>query len=292
MRLVLGIDGGGTNCRAALATMAGVVIGRGAGGPANIMTDLEGTRDSVIEAARNAFSDAGADFAGAAETGAVLGLAGANVADLGDRLAAMLPFRESACESDALIALHGALGEHDGAIAIIGTGSVFMVRHGGQSRAIGGWGFALSDLGSGARLGRELLEESLLAHDGIRTGTGLTRAVLERFDNDPRNVVRFAAGARPRDYGQFAPLVFEHAPVGDVTAERLLSRSVRQIEEALAALGLRDADRLCLLGGLAKQIAPRLSAPFKAFLAEPLADALGGAVALAVERYGETAVAR
>ncbi|TIU60191.1 MAG: N-acetylglucosamine kinase, partial [Mesorhizobium sp.] len=40
MKFVLGIDGGGTSCRAALATVDGVVVGRAKSGAANIRTDL------------------------------------------------------------------------------------------------------------------------------------------------------------------------------------------------------------------------------------------------------------
>ena len=39
--LLLGVDGGGTRCRARLATPAGDVLGEGAGGPANIRFGLE-----------------------------------------------------------------------------------------------------------------------------------------------------------------------------------------------------------------------------------------------------------
>ena len=52
MSLVLGIDGGGTGCRAALATPAGEIVGRGKSGPANIRTDLTAARENIVDAAR------------------------------------------------------------------------------------------------------------------------------------------------------------------------------------------------------------------------------------------------
>ncbi len=285
MKWVLGIDGGGTQCRAGLATAAGEIVGRGHSGAANVMTDLDGTCASIVEAARAAFEAAGQepDFG---RTGAVLGLAGANVADVERRLAAQLPFAESRVESDALIALEGALGDHDGAIAIIGTGSAFMARHGETIRSIGGWGFRLGDLGGGARLGRQLLEETLLAHDHIRPQTALTTAVLARFEADPRRMVTFAAAASPRDFGAFVPIVFDYADQGDPLAERLLEEVSSHVETALAALDLHPTDRLCLLGGLADRIAARLGEPFAAMLRAPIADALGGAVTMAARRFG------
>ena len=149
MDLVLGIDGGGTGCRAALAAASGRVLGRGSGGPANIHTDLEGARRNILQAVERAFADAGRGPELIASTDAVLGLAGANVGDYGKRLTAMLPFRRSVVESDAEVSLEGALGNCDGAIAALGTGSVFLSRIAGRRRRIGGWGFMVGDLGSG-----------------------------------------------------------------------------------------------------------------------------------------------
>ena len=46
-----------------------------------------------------------------------------------------------------------------------------------------------------------------------------------------------------------------------------------------------------LLGGLAPLYAPRLSARYRAMLKAPLQDALGGAVSIAVRRFGKTETA-
>ena len=124
MGLVIGVDGGGSGCRAALATLSGHVLGQGHGGPANIRTDLEGSRKNILQAVEQAFAEAGREKALIASTDAVLGLAGANVGDYRTRLIAMLPFRRCVIESDAEVSLEGALGSHDGAIAAPGTGSV------------------------------------------------------------------------------------------------------------------------------------------------------------------------
>lgn len=285
MNLVLGIDGGGTSCRAALATASGDIIGHGKSGPANIMTDLEGARQNIVEAARLAFVDAGQDPGLIPQTDAVLGLAGTNVGGYKQRLEAILPFRRSLVESDAVIALNGALGDHDGAIAIIGTGSIFMARKGGLMQTIGGWGFLLGDLGGGARIGRDLLQETLLAHDDIRPGSALTRTVMERFGGDPREIVKFAAAARPADFGSFAPMVFDHAARNDAAALRVLSRAVGDIEEALDALQLSPDQILCLLGGLSGLVSAYLPARYKAMLRPPLRDALGGAVTMAARLF-------
>ena len=169
----------------------------GKSGPANIRTDLSGARRNIVEAARLAFADAGADPELIPETAAVLGLAGSNVGTYAQQLEAILPFRAARVETDALIALEGAVGSGDGAIAVLGTGTAYMVRKGGVTRAIGGWGFQVGDQGSGARIGRDLLEMTLLAHDGIGAASPLTAEMMEVFRDDPQMLVEFTTNASP-----------------------------------------------------------------------------------------------
>ncbi|TIO77708.1 MAG: N-acetylglucosamine kinase [Mesorhizobium sp.] len=285
MKFVLGIDGGGTSCRAALATVDGVVVGRAKSGAANIRTDLTGARANIVDAARQAFLAAGQDPELIPETPAILGLAGANVGTYRQQLEAILPFSKSRVETDAEIALEGAVGSGDGAMAILGTGTAYMARKAGKSRAIGGWGFQVGDQGSGARIGRDLLEQTLLAYDGIRPSSPLTDAMLAVFRNNPEDVVEFTTNAKPGDFGGFAPKVFEHAAKGDLVANWILDKAVADVEASLGALDLADNAPLCLLGGLAPLYATRLSARYQALLKAPLDDALGGAVQMAVRIF-------
>lgn len=288
---LFGIDGGGTGCRAAVADLAGRIVGRGKSGAANIMTDPDRALDNILAAAHAACDDAGLPPATITESSAVLGLAGANIGDFGARIQARLPFREADIESDALTALHGALGEGDGAVAIIGTGSVFIARQADEIRTAGGWGFMIGDLASGARLGRALLEETLLAHDGVHEGSQLTREVLERFEGNPQKLVEFAAKAKPGEFAAFASLAFDHAARGDPAGRSLVESGVRSIEEALDAIMPPGCERLSLLGGLAGRYRDNLGARYHAALHDPLGDALDGAVALAGQRFRRTEAA-
>ncbi|UVK55804.1 N-acetylglucosamine kinase [Mesorhizobium sp. AR02] len=291
MKFVLGIDGGGTSCRAALATVDGAVVGRAKSGAANIRTDLTGARSNIVDAARQAFIAAGQDPELIPQTPAILGLAGANVGTYRQQLEAILPFSISRVETDAEIALEGAVGSGDGAMAILGTGTAYMARRNGTSRAIGGWGFQVGDQGSGARIGRDLLEQTLLAHDGVRARSPLTDAMMATFRNNPEDVVEFTTNAKPGDFGGFAPKVFEHAEKGDAVANWIVDKAVSDVEASLGALGLPDDAPLCLLGGLAPLYAPRLSARYQALLTPPLDDALGGAVQMAARLFAKPAEA-
>jgi glucosamine kinase len=282
---LIAIDGGGTGCRALVAGLDGSVLGRGVSGSANVMTDPEGTCRSIVEAAEAACADAGLSPDVIARSAAFLGLAGANVSRSGERLKAILPFRDCRVVTDSVIALEGALGDADGVMAILGTGSVFVARSGDVIRSIGGWGFILSDLASGARLGQALLQETLLAYDGIHSGSPLTNAVLDRFGNEPGKLVEFAKKASPRDFGSFAPLAFTFADKQDAVAARLLSDAIGSIGEALDAVMPPNCERICLLGGLATLYAKRLDSRFQRLIRPALGDALQGALALARKHF-------
>ncbi len=285
MTYLLGIDGGGTGCRAALADMSGQVLGTGKSGSANIMTDMNTARLNILDATEAALADARIDHSVIPSLSAVLGLAGANVGSNAAQLQAMLPFRNSLVYSDGVIALQGALGNHDGTVVILGTGSAYVTRVGSDIRFAGGWGFNVSDLGGGARLGRDLLEETLLAYDKFHPSSPLTEAIMERFGGNPHRIVQFAHSARPSDYGSFAPMVFEYASKDDDVALALLRKTISQIEEGLDGITAGNPTRLSLLGGLGALYGPLLSPRYQAQLQTPLNDALTGAVQLAAQNF-------
>lgn len=287
---ILGIDGGGTSCRAAVARPDGFILGRGKSGAANILTDPNNAIISITEAAKAAYRDAGLDEADVNGASAFLGVAGTNVGDLTRYVHDRLPFRHTAIDSDGLIALQGAIGDEDGAVAILGTGSIYMGRRDGTIRYIGGWGFTVGDLGGGARLGHALLQEALLAFDGVHPRSPVTNAVIDEFKNDPRGIVEFARLSKPGDFGRFAPLLFDHARQGDAQAIAIVKTGAAAVNESLdAIMAIAGAPRLCLLGGLAPLYPQWLSEKHRLILVEAEADALTGAVALAAKGYKERA---
>lgn len=283
--LVLGIDGGGSTCRAALADPSGRIIGRGTSGPANILTDPEEAVLHIGEAAREAFSAAGTDPALVSSTPCYLGLAGSTVPRAVDAVVQRLPFQESVVESDGLIALEGALGDMDGSIAILGTGTIYFLKTGSQVETVGGWGFVIGDLGSGARIGQAAMQESILAEDGIRNRTPLTDSLIGAF-GEVSALVDFARNAAPADFARFAPSIFERADTGDATALRVIRQAAHHVDEALDRLfDLGGPLPLCLLGGLAPSYRRWVSERHRVRLREPAADAVSGAVSLAIRHF-------
>lgn len=285
MDLVLGFDGGGTSCRAAVADRSGRILGRGASGPANTTTDPEGAIVHIVEAAHAALKDASLPSSAVGRVPAFLGLAGHNIEAGKYGIEKRLPFPGCVIEDDAGIALQGALGDAEGIVAVLGTGSVYLGRNGGEIRRVGGWGFMVGDLGSGARLGRALLQDTLLAYDNIMPRSPLTRRVMSEFDFDPARLVQSAQSEKPGGFGRFAPLVFEYAEKGDVVAMNLVRGAVAHVDAALAAITWPGCSRLALLGGLARFYATRIDEQFRAILKAPEGDALDGAVQLALRHF-------
>jgi glucosamine kinase len=286
MSYLIGIDGGGTSCRAVIAKPDGSRLGEGRAGPANIVTDVQDALRNIESASGQAAKQAGLSRAELEESSAVLGLAGANIASRGAVFEQQLRFLQSRVVSDARIALAGALGDNDGAVAIVGTGSVFIAQHRGAIRSIGGWGFAVGDFCSGARLGRTLLQEVLLAHDKVRPRSALTDAVMNRFSGSPDELVEYAQSAKPREFGIFAPLLFDAAYADDPIAAQIVDLALEQLEENLRVLIDRDNLPFCLLGGLASIYSSRLKSKLKKRELEPKGNALQGAVTMAVNAFG------
>lgn len=280
MGFFLGIDGGGTGCRAAVADASGRVLGEGAAGPANIASDLAGARDNILAAATQALTRAVGAGAVAAELPALsagLGLAGANAAGKAEALRRALPFARIKLETDAIAAVKGALGDRDGIVAALGTGSVFAAQVGGRIRQVGGWGLVLGDEGSGAWLGREVLRQALLAADGFRAGTPLLDAVLQSHGG-AEGVIAFSLAARPADFARLAPEVLA---ADDPIAHELIAIATADVARAIHLLQHDPPLPVTFIGGLGPSYAARLGNRWEIRPAQ--GSALDGALILARE---------
>ena len=285
MGILIGIDGGGTGCRAIIADANGNLLGSGASGAANIMTNFDGARQNIILACQQAIKSAGLEQEEISSARAYLGLAGANIGDYATRMIEALPFQQCHIDTDAMISLQGAIGDDDGVVAIIGTGSVFIYRVNDKAHTVGGWGFMVGDLGSGSRLGRSLLQETLLSFDGIQNGSGLTDYVLAQFEHDPQTIVEYAHTAKPGEFGKFAPAIFEFSVKNDTIAKSIVNNAVRDIEETLDVILTGGKQKFCLLGGLGGIYAGLLDDRFKNRISQPKGNAADGALALCRKKY-------
>ena len=282
MGFYLGIDAGGTHTRARLVSGDGEVVGTGEAGPANTPDGLEGALQAIEDAYAQAIAVAGL---GDAETGAIragLGIAGLNRRGFLPGLKEHeFPFHWTRLASDAAIAQLGAHGGGDGAVVIVGTGSIGFARVGSEVFTIGGYGFPVSDEGSGAELGLRAVRRALWARDGRIAHSALTEQVLEHFHGSAGEIVDWTGRARPADYAEFAPLVMDLAEQGDPVAEQIVQESASRLDRLIRVLLDRGAEHCCLMGGVAARMRDWLAVSIRERLRDPIGDALDGAILLA-----------
>lgn len=280
--LFLGIDAGGTKCRARLCDAEGVLLGEGSGGPANVRLDPGQVWTSVFTATREALSAARLDETSFNRIHVGMGAAGAGQASSLDRfMSRPHPFASMKVETDAHTAWLGAFAGADGAILIVGTGSCGYGSVAGQRHYVGGWGYEISDEGSGAAIGRDALRHAIWAHDGRISATPLSEALLSEFSGDPEVLIDWVGKARGSDYARLAPLVLEHADRRDALGLALVERASADLARIAIRLLNLGAPALCLFGGLSAPLRPWLPPPVQAAITRPAGDALDGAILLA-----------
>ena len=278
----LGVDGGGTRCRARIEDENGRVLGEASSGPATTRIGIERAWRSILEAAEAAAAQANLGVADLARMHAAIGLAGigrrgaeAGLGKIGH------PFASRVFISDGVAACLGAHSGADGAIVVAGTGSVGVGLIGGREIRIAGYGFPVSDEGSGADIGLQVVRLALRAADRRFELTPLLSEVLAAFDSDPYQAVAWSEEARATDYAAFAPIVVRHANEGDPVGRRIVERAADAIGDLLDLFLARGIERLSLVGGLAEAITPWLTPDLRARLKRPDADAAAGALLVA-----------
>jgi len=278
---LIGVDGGGTGCRAVIGTRADGILGRATGGRANATTDIKKAINSVRDAIAAAAAMAGLPIEALRDATAHVGLAGVLTDNIASEVAAGLPINICTVTDDCPTTIAGALNGADGYVAAIGTGSFIGTSKNGMARHIGGYGFRLSDQASGAWLGRGAITQALLCHDGLAPHSDLTKDLMKRFGSAPARLVEFAQTARPGDFGTFAPDIMQAAKSGDIHGRTIVEIGAGYIADGLSALGFAKGDMLCLMGGLGPHYQDFLPTALIGNIIAPKASAVDGAFHLA-----------
>lgn len=263
MRLVLGIDGGGTKTTALVMNEQGTVLSTGHSGPSNYDDiGLETTKKNLAMAVANA--RARANLPEKPFDAAFLGMAG--VVSKTDRqlitqLAHDLNLATDACikvDHDCRIALAGGLSGRPGIVLIAGTGSSCYGRTAdGRHWRTGGWGSLISDEGSGFWLGRSALIAVARDLDRRSTATVLTKPLLDYLGiAEPEQLLHriYVQGLSRQEIAALAPMVLEAASNSDPVAIDLIKTGCRELAICVRAvrdqLGFGASTELVLAGGL------------------------------------------
>lgn len=280
--LFAGVDGGGTHCRVRLRDASGRLLGQAEGGPGNIRLGLNLVWTNILAALDQALSQAEQPSMSWDRISIGLGLAGiADASDVEKTVKGGPRFARIDAATDAHTACLGAFSGRDGGLLIAGTGSAAYAWVDSKGHPVGGWGFEVGDAGSAASLGREAIRAALNGWDGLAPATNFTRAVIAHFGGHPADIVHWVTTAKPRDFGQLAPLTMLHADEGDSVAVALVEQSSQDLGRYIHRLNELGCTKVCLVGGMAKPMAPWLAPWTASILAEPELDALDGAILMA-----------
>ncbi len=278
----LGIDGGGSKCKACIAGADGRVLGTALAGPANPLQGIEQTQRSVESAANRALRDAGLppDTLGRLVVGA--GLAGVNVPGLYRAMSDWShPFAAFYLTTDLRIACLGAHQRDDGAVIVTGTGSSGYARIEGVDRLFGGHGFPYGDQGSGAWMGLEAVKAVLLASDQLGPSTSLSESLAELLQARGIAIVEHMSGRPSSEYAKMAPLVFSAADAGDRVALKIVQEGAAYLSAMAHKLLEYEPERLALIGGLAERMELWLAPEVAEQLSKPLGPPEAGALLFA-----------
>ncbi|HEY8861964.1 MAG TPA: BadF/BadG/BcrA/BcrD ATPase family protein [Candidatus Limnocylindria bacterium] len=244
--LVVGMDAGGTKTRAFAVARGGEIVGRGAGGGANLLSSPD-PQGSIAAALREA-------LAGRIPDAVVLSCAGgereADRAKGRAILAALLgPDVAVDVTHDAKAALYAGNPAGCGVVLISGTGSIAYGRNDqGVEARCGGWGYLVGDEGSAVWIGQEGLRAASYDHDGRGSPTAITRHLFLDLGAEDFNDVL------PLLYGKPHPspailaatrAVARAFAEGDGIAVNIVQRGARSLADMAATV----AHQLSLEGG-------------------------------------------
>ena len=227
MTIFLGIDGGGTKTSCAIGDETSL-LGSGIAPGSNVIRVGEARAREALAAAIHQACLVGNVNAAQIERTCV-GIAGAarsEIANLVRRIVAEMVSGEIDVLGDMVIALEAAFPGAPGVISIAGTGSIGYGRNAeGETARAGGWGFAVSDEGSGHWIGRTAIAAALRCVDEGHA-TGVLETTMKTWNVSTLEQLILAANASPApDFAALVPAVLSAADAGDLTARTVLTQA-------------------------------------------------------------------
>jgi glucosamine kinase len=231
--IFLGIDGGGSKTSCLIGDEQSV-LGSGAAAGSNVVRVGEAhARAALANAVRQACAAAGIHPSQINRT--CIGLAGAaspGVSELVRRMMAEIVSGEIQVAGDMVITLEAAFGVGPGVVVIAGTGSIAYGRNTkGEIARAGGWGFAVSDEGSGHWIGLAAISSALRARDQGRSKELYCR-ILKAWHLEADEQLILAANATPPpNFAALFPVVLSAAESGDPVAGEILSKAGSELAD-------------------------------------------------------------
>jgi len=268
MAYCIGVDAGGTATTAAVFDWeTGNLLGKGRSGFGNPLNGYKEAmahiEEAVLEAVSAMSSASRRDALPADCRHLFAGIAGASASGLANQLTADLAGRFGCpvtVDTDARLALEGALKGGDGILLIAGTGSVAQGRRGSRIEMAGGWGNLVGDEGSGYDLVRRAIRLMTRDADEGLPERPVCRAVREHFGvANPREVIGFLHAHNKAEIAAASPVVERVALDGDADAMRFLEEMGDELARLVVVLARRldlpSGFPLALQGSIVRKVA-------------------------------------
>jgi glucosamine kinase len=225
--LFLGIDGGGSQTSCAIGDETSL-LGSGSGAGSNVLRVGEAqARKSIASAVHQACTTAKVTPQQIKRT--CIGIAGGarpETTEIVRKILGNLVSGEIEVVGDMVIAMEAASDGGPGVVVIAGTGSIAYGRNAaGQTARAGGWGFAISDEGSGHWIGRAAVTAAMRVCDEGQIGM-LLENIMKTWGVITREQMIVVSNASPSpDFAALFPAVLAAADAGDPSAHDILARA-------------------------------------------------------------------
>jgi glucosamine kinase len=229
MTVVLGIDGGGTNTRAALVADGKILASGQSGSIKRLRVGAEAAEANLREVLKDVYAKAGVKDVRAASCG----VASASMPGITEWITAVFDdfgVEQSEVVGDEVIALDAAFKGGPGILQIAGTGTNCVGRapDGSRERA-GGWSSRLGDEGSGYWIGLHAIRRALHAYDRDEPQSVLKKVGEIWGTKDMDEFINLGDSTPGPDFAALAPVINELAEAGDAVAAGVLQQAAADL---------------------------------------------------------------
>jgi N-acetylglucosamine kinase-like BadF-type ATPase len=238
MAFYLGIDGGGSKTKLLLGDEQRLLAEATTSG-SNILRSGKDAVRSALHAAIDEICQRGGTRASDIRR-VVAGIAGSSNEAVRVLLEAALREKiQGGVEvlGDMEIAHHAALEGSPGVLVNAGTGSIAYGKNAnGQAARAGGWGFAISDEGSGHWIGRNAVATAMRSFDTQQDEDFLHHMMSAVGAKTPEELAKFANASANPDFVRLFPEVVTLAQLGDTIAAGILQRAGEELSRLADAV--------------------------------------------------------
>jgi N-acetylglucosamine kinase-like BadF-type ATPase len=229
MKIILGIDAGGTHTRASITTGDRLLAHAVNGSIKRLRVGAEASETHLRALLGEVYAQAGVTAVDAAS----VGVASASMPGTVEWITAVFhdfSVAHSEVVGDEVIALDAAFRGGPGILQIAGTGSNTIGRAPDGSReSAGGWSSRLGDEGSGYWIGINSLRRALHAYDREQP-TQIIQRISELWGTPTvDDFIQLGDGTPPPDFAALAPVINELAEVGDPVAKEILAQAAADL---------------------------------------------------------------